>query len=195
MIPVTYAYVRVSKSDRDEKNLDTQLMLMERHGVRQEHIFRDVQTGRTFRRDGWESLMARVQPGDTIVVCWQDRFSRNFEEGVAIQADLTSRGIWIVSTEEGIDTRDGSAGAAFYRRIMLAQGAYQVESSSERIRAGQQRARASGKSIGRTPKLSAAQVQECVRMLEEGKSYREIGRLFGVQGGTVKRSVEGQQGV
>ena len=42
MIPVTYGYIRVSKSDRDEKNLETQLRILEEYGIRQEHIFRDV---------------------------------------------------------------------------------------------------------------------------------------------------------
>ena len=37
----------------------------------------------------------------------------------------------------------GSAAANFFRRAMLAQGAYQVESASERVRMGLDRARAS----------------------------------------------------
>ena len=86
-----------------------------------------------------------------------DRFSRNFEEGVAIQADLTRRDIAIVAMREQIDTREGSAAANFFRRAMLAQGAYQVESASERIRMGLERARAGGKRIGRPPALSPEQ--------------------------------------
>ena len=74
MIPATYGYVRVSKSDRDGKNLETQLRILEEHGIRHEHIFRDVQSGSTFRRDGWNELMAHVRPKDIIVVCWLDRF-------------------------------------------------------------------------------------------------------------------------
>ena len=59
---------------------------------------------------GWKDLLSRVQPGDTIVVAFLDRFSRNFEEGVAIQADLTRRNIGIVAIRENIDTREGSVG-------------------------------------------------------------------------------------
>ena len=57
--------------------------------------------------------------------------------------DLTRRDIAIVAIREQIDTRDGSAAANFFRRAMLAQGAYQVESASERVRMGLDRARAS----------------------------------------------------
>ena len=79
--------------------------------------------------------MSRLRPGDTLAVAFLDRLSRNFEDGVRIQADLTERNIGIVALRENIDTSDGSAAAKFFRRSMLAQGAYQVDSTSERIRA------------------------------------------------------------
>ena len=99
MLPVTYGYARVSKAD-------------------------DEASGRTMNRTGWLDLMFRVQPGDTIVVAFLDRFSRNFDEGVRIQSELTGRDIGIVAVRENIDTSDGSAAAEFFRRSMLAQGAY-----------------------------------------------------------------------
>ena len=116
MLPVTYGYARVSKSDDDAKNLDTQLRLLAHHGIREDLIFTDVASGRTMNRPGWRDLMGRVQPGDTIVVAFLDRFSRNFEEGVRIQAELTARDIGIVALRENIDTSDGSAAAKFFRR-------------------------------------------------------------------------------
>ena len=192
MISVTYGYVRVSKSDRDEKNLETQLRILEKYGIRQEHIFRDVQSGRTFRRNGWQELMDRIQTGDTIVVCWLDRFSRNFEEGVAIQANLTKRNVGIIATEEGINTADDTAAAKLFRRMMLAQGAYQVESTGERIKAGQDRARAEGRPPGRPPALNSEKEQVALRMYAEGASIRRIARVVEVSQGTVKKAVAGQ---
>ena len=116
MLPVTYGYARVSKSDDDARNLDTQLRLLANHGIRDDLIFTDVASGRTMNRPGWLDLMGRVRPGDTIVVGFLDRFSRNFEEGVRIQAELTGRDIGIVAIRENIDTSDGSAAAKFFRR-------------------------------------------------------------------------------
>ena len=80
MIPVTYGYARVSKADRDENNLETQLQQIEGHGVRRELVHVDDASGTTFNRPGWRELMTRVRPGDTIVVCNLARFGRNFEE-------------------------------------------------------------------------------------------------------------------
>ena len=81
MIPVTYGYARVSKTDDDSKNLDTQLRELAAHGIRRELIFTDTASGRTMDRTGWRELMARVQPGDTIVVAFLDRFSRTSRRG------------------------------------------------------------------------------------------------------------------
>ena len=177
MIAVTYGYARVSKADDHSRNLATQLRELEAHGIRQEHVFTDEASGRTMDRPGWRELMSRVQSGDTVVVAFLDRFSRNFEEGVAIQADLTRRDIAIVAVREQVDTREGSAAANFFRRAMLAQGAYQVESASERI--------------GRPPALSPEQVEQCRRMAEERVSQREIARVLNCSPSTVKKVLEG----
>ena len=131
MIPVTYGYARVSKSDRDDRNLETQLRELANHGIREELIFSGVMTGRLMSRPGWDGLMALVQPNDTIVVVWLDRFSRHFDEGVRIQADLTGRNIGIVAIMEGINTTEDSAAAKYFRRMMLANCAYLIDSTSE----------------------------------------------------------------
>ena len=52
IIPVIYGYARVSKSDDDAKNLDTQLRLLAHHGIREDLIFTDVASGRTMNRPG-----------------------------------------------------------------------------------------------------------------------------------------------
>ena len=190
MLPVTYGYARVSKADDDSKNLETQLRLLADHGIRRDLIFTDVASGRTMNRQGWQDLMSCIQPGDTVVVAFLDRFSRSFEEGVRIQAELTQRDIAIVALRENIDTREGSAAAKFFRRSMLAQGAYQVDSASERIKLGQDRARAEGKSVGRPPALSPDQVEQCRRMTQEGAGLRQIARVMQCSPATVKKVLE-----
>ena len=164
MIAVTYGYARVSKADDESKNLGTRLKLLAEHGIRSDLVYSYVASGSNLQRSGWQGLMTQVREGDTIVVAFLDRLSRNFEDGVRIQAELTRRNIGIVAIRENIDTREGSAAAKFFRRSMLAQGAYQVDSASERIRLGLDRARASGKRVGRPPALSHEQVEQCRHM-------------------------------
>ena len=110
------------------------------------------------------------------------RFSRNFEEGVRIQAELTGHGIGIVAVRESIDTTAGSAAAKFFRRSMLAQGAYQVDSASERIKlrwTGPGR-----RETSRAPTaLTQDQVEQCRRMADEGAGLRQIARVMAVLAG------------
>ena len=68
MLPITYGYARVSKADDDSKNLHTQILELQRNGIREGMIFTDVASGRTLKRPGWQDLMSRIQPGDTLVV-------------------------------------------------------------------------------------------------------------------------------
>ena len=131
-------------------------------------------TGSSMSRPAWNDLMARLRPNDTIVVAWLDRFSRNFDEGVRIQAEITKQNIGIVAVREAINTADDSAAARLFRRMMLAQGAYQVESTSERIKAGPDRARAEGRKPGRPPALTPEQMKECRRMYADTLSIRRV---------------------
>ena len=190
MLPITYGYARVSKADDEAKNLDTQILELQRHGIRPELIFTDIASGRSMNRPGWQDLMSRIQPGDTVVIAFLDRLSRSFEDGVRIQAELTQRNIAIVALRENIDTREGSAAAKFFRRSMLAQGAYQVDSASERIKLGLDRARAEGKRVGRPPALSPDQTEQCRRMAQEGAGLRQIARVMQCSPATVKKVLE-----
>ena len=189
MLPITYGYARVSKADDDTRNLDTQLRLLAGHGIRENLIFTDVASGRSLARSGWQDLMDVVQTGDTVAVAFLDRFSRNFEEGVRIQADLIDRNIGIVAIRENIDTRDSSAAGKYFRRAMLALGAYQVDATSERIRDGQARARGEGRRIGRPPALSPEQMQQCRRMSDKGVGLRHIARVMQCSPATVKKAL------
>ena len=188
-LSVTYGYARVSKSDDDSKNLGTQLRILAEHGIRDQLVYTDVASGRSLQRPGWQALMEVVQPGDTVVVAFLDRFSRNFEEGVRSQAELTRRDIGIVAIRENIDSREGSAAAKFFRRSMLAQGAYQVDSAGERIKLGLARARAEGKRVGRPPALTPEQVEQCCRMAEEGAGLRQIARVMQCSPATVRKAL------
>ena len=61
--------------------------------------------------------------------------------------------------------------AKHFRRSMLAQGAYQVDSTSERIKLGLDWARAGWKEVGRTPALSPEQVEQCRWMAARAQAY------------------------
>ena len=174
IISVTYGYAPITKSDHDEKNLETQPYALERHGVRKDLIFVDDIMGTTFKRPGWEQLVERVQPGDTIVVCNLGRFSRHFEEGVAIEADLTRRKIWIISLQEGTNTADVSASAKHYRRPMLSHGAFLADSTSEPFPRRLGSVQGGGEKAWAVPASTPEQIAGCQRIYAENPSIRRV---------------------
>ena len=189
-LPVTYGYARVSKSDDDSRNLATQLRILTDHGIRDHLIYTDIASGSSLKRPGWQSLMQVLQANDTLIVAFLDRLSRNFDEGISIQCKLTEQNIATVAIRENIDTREDSAAAKFFRRSMLAQGAYQLDLASERIKLGQQRARDQGRMVGRPPALTPEQIEQCQRMREEGASLRQMGRVMNCSPSTIKRTLD-----
>ncbi len=67
MIPATYGYARVTKSDDATRSPETQLHVLQEFGIREEHIFTREMTGSPMSRPGWNELMTPVQPNDTVV--------------------------------------------------------------------------------------------------------------------------------
>ena len=59
MIAVTYGYARVSMTDDESKNLDTQLMILAEHGIRSDLVYSDVACGRNLQHPGWQELTRR----------------------------------------------------------------------------------------------------------------------------------------
>ena len=169
-LPVTYGYARVSKSDDEARNLETQLRLLADHGIREDLIFSDIATGRTLRRAGWQELMSRLRPGDTLAVAFLDRLSRNFEDGVRIQADLTEAEHWHRGPPgEHRHRRRQRRGQVLppvpcWRRGLTRWTRPVSVSSWDWTRPG-----AGGNRLGRPPALTPEQVAQCRRMTEGGR--------------------------
>ena len=68
---------------------------------------------------------------------------------------------------------------------------WRVDSASERIKLGLDRARARGKRVGRPPALATDQVEQCRRMAEEGAGLRQIARVMTCSSATVKKALAG----
>ena len=72
-----YGYIRVSSRDQSE---DRQRIAMHEAGVPPEHVYRDKQSGKDFKRPGYRRMIRKLQPGDTLIIKSIDRLGRNYEE-------------------------------------------------------------------------------------------------------------------
>lgn len=73
----TYGYARVSTREQKE---DRQIIAMAQVPVEKEHIYVDKGSGKNFNRPAYRDLMARLKPGDLLVIQSIDRLGRNYEE-------------------------------------------------------------------------------------------------------------------
>ena len=72
-----YGYVRVSSKDQNE---DRQYAALRQCGVAQKNIVIDKQTGKNFDRPGYQKLLKKIKPGDTLMIQSIDRFGRDYHE-------------------------------------------------------------------------------------------------------------------
>ena len=72
-----YGYIRVSSKDQRE---DRQLAAMCEAGVPIKNIFSDKQSGKDFERNGYQRMVKKLKPGDTLFIKSIDRLGRNYEE-------------------------------------------------------------------------------------------------------------------
>ena len=72
-----YGYIRVSSKDQNE---DRQRVAMREFGVQDRYVFVDKQSGKDFERPGYQTLIRKIKPADTLVIKSIDRLGRNYEE-------------------------------------------------------------------------------------------------------------------
>lgn len=103
---VVYGYARVSSREQNE---DRQIMALQDFGIDRNQIIVDKQSGKDFKRPGYQSLAAKLNPGDTLVIKSIDRLGRNYNEVLEQWRILTrERGVAIVVLDMPLlDTRQG----------------------------------------------------------------------------------------
>ena len=151
-----YGYVRVSTRDQNEER---QLVAMREFGVEDDHIVLDKQSGKNFDRPGYQCLIKKLKPGDTLVIKSIDRLGRNYEEILEQWRLLTKeRQVGIVVLDMPLlDTRQGrDLTGTLIADIVLQLLSYVAQTERESIRQRQAEgiaeAKAKGVHFGPQPK-------------------------------------------
>jgi DNA invertase Pin-like site-specific DNA recombinase len=143
--------------------------------------FEETGSGARNDRPGLQRLMDAARRGklDAVLVWKLDRFGRSALDVLANIRDLDAAGVRFIATTQGIDIRPG--GDAMSRLILgvLASVAeFERDLIRERTRLGMEKAKESGKRIGR-PKVARPQRDEVARLRAEGKSWRDVSDALG----------------
>lgn len=182
-----YGYARVSTATqgRDGNSLEDQVAALQKYGCQE--IITEAFTGKTMERPKFQSLLDRLQPEDTLVVCKLDRFARTAIEGVQTVRDLFDRGIRVHILNMGLieNTLTGN----LILTVMLAFAEYERGMIVERTQTGKMVARQNPDfRDGRPKKYSRAQISHALELLESGRSYRQVENMTGISKSTLIRS-------
>lgn len=74
-----YGYVRVSTREQKE---DRQMIAMREHGITDDNIYVDKQSGKDFLRPQYRRLLRRLRAGDVLYIKSIDRLGRDYEEDI-----------------------------------------------------------------------------------------------------------------
>ncbi len=178
-----YGYARVSTVDQDLTVQHDALTAAGCTTIRAEKVSGTSRAGRT----ELETMMAFLQPGDTLVVTRVDRLARSVKDLQDIVHELRAKGVTLKATEQPIDTST-AAGKAFLDMLgVFAE--FETNIRKERQLEGIAKAKAEGIYTGRKPVIDAAAVRS---MAAEGVGATVIADKLGIARASVYRLLKAE---
>lgn len=183
-------YVRCSTDQQTTENQRRILMeVAERSGWDVVAVFEDQGISGAKGRDqrpGYDALLNAVTRREIdMVAAWSvDRLGRSLPDLIGLLGDLQARRCDLFLHQNAIDTSTPAGRAMFAMAGVFAE----LERSliSNRVRAGQQRARAAGVRFGRPP-IPPMDIRKVEARLQQGQSIRVIAKATGISTASVMR--------
>lgn len=199
----TAIYVRVSTSQQSTRSQKPDLTRwidsQDPDTLGQVKWFHDSATGKNMDRPGWQKLQTAIDTGQVSkLVVWRlDRLGRTAAGLCKLFEDLQAKKVRLVSLKDAIDL--GTASGRLMANMLASVAAFETELRGERVRAGQQAAKAAGKKWGgsqkgRRIKVTEDQVRAIVEMKGRGEKIASIARTVSLSRLTVYRILD-QEGV
>lgn len=180
-----FGYARVSTRDQ---NPDHQIDALLAVGVAEEYLFVDKITGKLASRPQLDLMLAKLRPGDEVVVTRLKRIGRSQQHLLELVRWFGEHDVDFVVLEQGIDTSTPGGRLVFHFLAALAE--YDREMIVEGTRDGLAAARSRGRVGGRPPALSQIQLDQAQQMYDSGKyTVDQIASTFRVGRATLYRQL------
>lgn len=188
----TGVYLRVSTQQQDHRSQvsDLERWLEAFANDRTVIWYRDKQSGASMDRPGWQKLEQAIDAGQVeAVVCWRlDRLGRTASGLTSLFDKLAARRVNLISLRDGVDL--STPAGRMLAGVLASIAQFENEVRSERIRAGQEAARAAGRvwggsQKGRRLKVTDEAVATIRRLADEGASKAAMARATGLSRPTV----------
>ena len=182
-------YARVSTGEQTTENQVLELKkVADRNGWDIEAIYEDTISGAKAKRPELNKLLKGVVRKDfDVVMVWDvSRLGRSLKHLVELLEDFNTKGVNLYFHQQGIDTTTPSGKMMFQMCGVFAE--FERSILQERVKAGLERARAQGKTLGR-PKVPPIKVHKIKELREQGLSLRAIAKKTGISHGKVHQLV------
>lgn len=180
-----YGYGRVSTADQ---NIEQQLIPLREIGC--DEIFTDIGvSGKKFKREGLDELLAKLKPGDRVNVHRLDRLGRSVYHLAKLQHLFERKGIRFRSLTQGMDITTAGGKLIFYIFATFAE--FESNLNGERTKSGLKVRRDNGTRLGRKPLLSTGDARAARRMAENNDlTITVIAGMFKVSSRTMRRALK-----
>ena len=174
-------YVRVS---REDQNVENQCLILEAEGIPRDFIFVDRGISGTVppqKRPGFRAMLQHIKDNEGIrflYVFELSRLGRTLIETLTTIEDLEGRGIlvWSLSPAEGFTRSDDKSIRSLLISILSWVAQRERENLVERTKAGLDRARSEGKTLGRPRRPIEWTKVDSLRAA--GASWAEVSRAL-----------------
>ena len=137
------------------------------------------------KRSGFAKLVDKLEEGDTLVVTKIDRIGRDSIDVQETVRMFAERKVRLVVLQLGNLDLTSTAGALIVK-VLAAMGDFERSLIVERTKAGQARARAEGKHMGRPSKTTDEQKQAIrTALAKDGVNVSQVAREFGISRASV----------
>ena len=177
-----FGYARVS---RLEQNPALQNDALKAAGC--DEIITDEISGATVQRPGLDSLLAKLRPGDELIVWRLDRLGRSLRHLIDLVNDFNNRGIIFKSLTESIETSTSNGRLVFNIFASLAE--FERNLIRERTMAGLSAARARGRKGGR-PVANQSKIDAALQLYQKRElTIDQICKAIGISRGTLYKYI------
>jgi len=165
----TAIYVRVSTSQQTTRSqkpdLERWIKAQDPDNLGRTVWYSDKATGKNMDRPGWRKLQGAVDAGQVkqLVVWRLDRLGRTASGLCKLFEDLQAKKVRLVSLRDSVDL--GNPSGRLIANVLASVAAYETEIRGERVKAGQDAAKAAGKNWGGSQKgrlLKVTDEQGCI---------------------------------
>ena len=180
-------YARVSTKEQEPKTQLRELRTYaKRRQLRVAYQFVDRESGAKASRPELDRMMDMVRKRKIdVVLVWKfDRFARSTRQLIDALEEFDELGVDFISYTESVDTTTPAGKALFKMVSVFAE--FERDLIRERVKAGLDRAREEGITLGR-PKVDDQAIKEIRKLRRKGNTVRAIARQTGLSRSVVSK--------